>query len=208
MLKAVLIPSIEKVFLDTKMSTLEPLRSANVYRGSDFSFQIALTETTCDAAHRRFVGLSFDGIDQRCGNSNGRPHESADEVCDLDTRTVSMNIGGAYPDEAGVVSFIRTSHLEDGKITITDDIKLDSEKMIELHLTSHAEPKPLGRGRVELADGRVLSYNEELELVIEKIENTKPFEDLHFQSKWGTECLWRICLRIRATEYLATLVIE
>ena len=64
MLKAVLIPSIEKVFLDTKMSTLEPLRSANVYRGSDFSFQIALTETTCDAAHRRFVGLSFDGIDQ------------------------------------------------------------------------------------------------------------------------------------------------
>ena len=64
MLKAILISSLDKVFLDTKLSTLEPLRSANVYRGSTFSFQIAMTESTCDAAHRRFVGLSFEGIEQ------------------------------------------------------------------------------------------------------------------------------------------------
>ena len=64
MLKAILISSLDKVFLDTKLSTLEPLRSANVYRGSTFSFQIAMTETACDAAHRRFVGLSFEGIEQ------------------------------------------------------------------------------------------------------------------------------------------------
>ena len=64
MLKAILISSLDKVFLDTKLSTLEPLRSANVYRGSTLSFQIAMTETACDAAHRRFVGLSFEGIEQ------------------------------------------------------------------------------------------------------------------------------------------------
>ena len=64
MLKAILISSLDKVFLDTKLNTLEPLRSANVYRGSVFSFQIAMTESFCDAPHRRFVGLSVEGIDK------------------------------------------------------------------------------------------------------------------------------------------------
>ena len=64
MLKSVLISSLDKVFLDTRIDTLEPQRSASTYRNSTFSFQIAMTETACDAAHRRFVSLSFDGIEQ------------------------------------------------------------------------------------------------------------------------------------------------
>lgn len=150
---------------------------------------------------------TFDGIDEESAR-NGDPHESKNEVCDLENKTVSMDISGAYPKAAGVLSLVRTSHLEAGKITVTDEVKLDKERLMEFHLTSHAEPKPLGEGRVELADGRVLSYNPELELVIEKITNTKPFEDLHFQSKWDTDCLWRVCLRIKAEEYTCTLTIE
>ncbi len=68
MLKSVLISSLDKVFLDTRIDTLEPLRSANTYRNSTFSFQIAMTETSCDAAHRRFVSLSFDGIEKSALN--------------------------------------------------------------------------------------------------------------------------------------------
>ena len=49
MLKSVLISSLDKVFLDTRIDTLEPLRSASTYRNSTFSFQIAMTETACDA---------------------------------------------------------------------------------------------------------------------------------------------------------------
>ena len=64
MLKAILISSLDKVFLDTKINTLEPLYSASTYRNTTFSFQIAMTETACDAAHRRFVGISLDGIEQ------------------------------------------------------------------------------------------------------------------------------------------------
>lgn len=64
MLKAILISSLDKVFLDTKLNTLEPLRAASTYRNSTFSFQIAMTETACDAPHRRFVGISFDGLEQ------------------------------------------------------------------------------------------------------------------------------------------------
>jgi hypothetical protein len=64
MLRAILISSLDKVFLDTKINTLEPLYSASPYRNTTFSFQIAMTETACDAAHRRFVGISLDGIEQ------------------------------------------------------------------------------------------------------------------------------------------------
>ena len=150
---------------------------------------------------------TFDGIDQECGR-DGDPHASKNEVCDVDNKTVSMDISGAYPKDAGVISLVRTSHLEAGRITVTDEVKLDREREMEFHLTSHAEPKPLEEGRVELADGRVLSYNPELELVIEKIVNTKPFEDLNFKSKWDTDCLWRVCLKVRAKEYTCALTLE
>lgn len=150
---------------------------------------------------------TFDGIDQR-NNGNGISYSSANEICSLEERKVTMDIAGAYPKEAGVLSLVRTSHLEDGRITVTDDVKLDKERTMEFHLTSHAEPKPLGDGRVELADGRVLAYDPALELKIEKVENTKPFEDLHFKSKWGVECLWRVCLVKVAKEYTCKLVIE
>ncbi len=66
MLEAIIIPSLEKCFLDTKINTLEPLRSANVYRGSTFSCQIALTENSLQGYHhhRRFIHVSATGIDE------------------------------------------------------------------------------------------------------------------------------------------------
>ena len=65
MLKATLISSLDKVFLDTKLNTIEPLRSANVYRGSVFSFQIAMTESFCDAPHRRHSFLDIQKVRDR-----------------------------------------------------------------------------------------------------------------------------------------------
>lgn len=62
MLSAILISSLEKCFLDTKINTLEPLREANVYRGGILSLQLAMTETSVSALHRRFVGLDITGI--------------------------------------------------------------------------------------------------------------------------------------------------
>ena len=68
MLEAILISSLEKCFLDTKINTLEPLRSANVYRKGTFSLQIAMTETNIAAIHRRFVWIDADGIDRKALN--------------------------------------------------------------------------------------------------------------------------------------------
>ncbi|MBQ8260493.1 MAG: hypothetical protein IJY97_13135, partial [Clostridia bacterium] len=68
MLRAILISSLEKCFLDTKINTLEPLRSAKVYRKGTYSLQIAMTETNISAAHRRFVWIDVDGIEKNALN--------------------------------------------------------------------------------------------------------------------------------------------
>ena len=161
MLKAVLIPSIEKVFLDTKMSTLEPLRSANVYRGSDFSFQIALTETTCDAAHRRFVGLSFDGIDQSAVTLRTVeliPSYMPEYPTRYDTEYVRTT-PGLYPDLLQPLQMegrvpcvmgqtrtvwvdIDASALEDGMHEITVNV-IDGEDVLPLKLMLNVIPTAL-----------------------------------------------------------------
>lgn len=149
---------------------------------------------------------TFDGMDQVCA-ANGDPRSSRNECCRLDGSCVSMDISGAYPNDAGVISLIRTSSLKEGKITVTDEVKLDRVRRMEFHLTSHAEPKPLADGTLELSDARVLTYDPNLCLRIERVENTKPFEDLNFQEKWGVDCLWRICLSIHAQEYTCRLTV-
>ncbi len=64
MLKAILISSLDKCFLDSKINDFVPIRRANVYRKGILSLQIALTETDPSAAHRRFVKVSAEGIDK------------------------------------------------------------------------------------------------------------------------------------------------
>ena len=147
---------------------------------------------------------TFDGVDQ----VSGALRKSKDEYCDIDNRRVAMDIAEAYPEDLGVLSLVRTSSLDDGRITIEDNVRLDRERYMEFHLTSHREPKLIGEGRVELADNRVLTFDPALEFKAEKIENTKPFEDLNFKSNWDTDCLWRVCLGIKAQEFVCRLIIE
>ncbi len=64
MFKAILISSLDKVFLDSNLNEFAPIRSANVYRKGILSLQIAMTETNPLAAHRRFFKISADGIDE------------------------------------------------------------------------------------------------------------------------------------------------
>lgn len=63
MLKAILISSLDKCFLDSNINDFEPLRRAYVYRKAILSLQIAMTDTSLAAPHRRFVGISVEGID-------------------------------------------------------------------------------------------------------------------------------------------------
>ena len=148
---------------------------------------------------------TIDGIEQQ----NGVNFASKCEVCDVEHKTLTMDIGGAYPAMAGVLSLVRTTSLADGKISVTDDVKLDHEGDIELHFLSVQEPKVVGEGKLELADGRIFSFDKDLALRLDRVENTRlPYEDLNIQAKWGVPCLWRISLSKHASELCAKITIS
>ncbi len=65
MIKAAIISSLDKCFLDSKITEFEPLRDAYIYRNGILSLQIALTENDFPGTHCRFYKVSVDGIDER-----------------------------------------------------------------------------------------------------------------------------------------------
>ena len=142
---------------------------------------------------------TVNGIEQLKGN-----YYSENEVADVENRSLSLNIAKAYPTEAGIISLVRTSHLTDGKITVTDDVKLELEGDIAFHFTCRNEPKLIADCTVDLGDGVTLSYDEALSIEIERVENKcLPYDDLKFKWAWDRECLWRTVFRIRAKEFTA-----
>ena len=135
---------------------------------------------------------------------SGKTRASRCEVCDVKNRCVSMDIADAYPEEAGLVSLVRTSSLEAGKITVTDKVTLREEGDISFHFTSHREPDVIDTGKLVLANGVVMEYDKSLSLTVERIENTKEFEDINVKHQWDVDNLWRITLSARAAELTST----
>ena len=140
-----------------------------------------------------------DGVEQCAGNEY---FASSEERYDLAAKTVSYELKEAFPAEAGILSMRRECKMEDGAVTVKDSVRLESEKEICFNYLTLDEPKILSAGRLEISNGAIFEYNPEgLELVIEKVENTKlPYEDLNFKSVWDRECLFRIVLKATASE--------
>ncbi len=134
---------------------------------------------------------------------------SKDEECDIDSRTVSMNIGDAYPPSAGIESLVRTCHLEDGLITVSDSLSLKAEGEYIFHLNLVNEPKILDGGRVEIGEGRVLSYDADaFSATYSRVENTNlPYDDLNIERWWEVECLFDLKLTSRGEKITCSISI-
>ncbi|MBR2342949.1 MAG: heparinase II/III family protein [Clostridia bacterium] len=148
---------------------------------------------------------TVNGIEQ----ATGRSAASRDEVCDLEGRTVSMELSGAFPEEAGIVSMRRTLALEDKRVTVTDEVVAKEESDISFNFLTLDKPEQIGEGRLAVAQGRTLTYDPSLELVVEKVENTYlPYEDLAIERLWGRPCLWRIRLTAHAAAAKSVITVE
>ena len=143
---------------------------------------------------------SFDGVDEKDG---GR-FASRDEIFDEAAKSFTAEIAGAYPDEAGVISFIRTAALTGGTVTVTYKIKLTGEKKIDMHLMSAFKPVIECDG-IHLAEGRVLTYPTDI-LAVE-IEEFDPV-GMNTKSSWGTEKIWSIHLTATKEEIEYTLTVK
>ena len=139
-----------------------------------------------------------NGIEQK----DGATYASSDEVCDLASKTVTMNLAGAFPEEAGLEKMQRTCQLDGSVVRITDEVVLKEKGDIRFNYLTLDEPKIIEPGKLEIAQGRIFSYTTEgVRLIIEKVENTcLPYDDLNFQNVWERECLWRIVLQCESRE--------
>ncbi len=143
---------------------------------------------------------SFNGVDQK----EGRQYASANDVFKEEEKSHTLEIAGAYQKTAGVVSFVRTSKLSGGIVTINDKITLESEKKIDMHLMSAVLPVIEG-DKIHLAEQRVLHFP--ADLLSAEIEEFDPI-GMNTKSAWGTEKLWRIHLTAVAKEIEYTLTVE
>jgi hypothetical protein len=113
-----------------------------------------------------------------------------------DEHSLSCELRYAYPEEAGIESYIRTSSLKDGVVTIREDITLSEEKEIDFHLMLASEPKIVESGRILLPEGRTLTFDT---LLTAEVEEFDPV-GMDAQGHWGTKVLYRLHFRVDAAK--------
>ena len=147
-----------------------------------------------------------NGVEQFAGKAAA----SSLEEFNGETKTVSMELKNAFPEEAGILSMKRTCHMDKGFLTVTDTVKCENVSEIAFNYLTLDEPKRLGDGRLEISEGKIFEFDPEgLDVEFEKVENKLlPYEDLNFQSIWKRDCLWRIVLKATAKEKTVIVTIK
>ena len=148
---------------------------------------------------------TVDGVEERAESY----YASSEEVCDAERQCVTMEIGGAFPKEAGIISMKRTVHLDGSVVRVTDDVRADHKAEICFNFLTLDEPKVISDGKLGLAEGRVFEFDSEsLDLELERVVNTYlPYDDLNFERLWERECLWRIRLKKKAASAVSSALI-
>lgn len=129
---------------------------------------------------------SFNDIEQR----NGFEFHSDDACYDEKNDRMQLSLKNAYPSESGLIKYIRTGELNGSTVKITDDIQLSELGKINFHLMVADHPIFVGKGIIQLAGGRELSFDQCLNASVEEIV----LEDPAIIRSWQRNSLYRICL--------------
>lgn len=122
---------------------------------------------------------------------------SADSWNNADKAGFTVDIAGAYPEGAGIVSWVRTVELDRTAscVTVTENVDLgEATDAVVSHLLVHGEPVITGN---TAAVGRtVITWPADLfDASVECRDTTK---DASMLNSWGKVGLWRISLKLRS----------
>ena len=131
---------------------------------------------------------SFSGVDQMAGAN----YYATDKIFSESERSLCCELKHAYPDEAGIESYVRKVSLKDGEVTVSESISLKEKKYIDFHLMLSREPKLVETGRISLPEGRTLVFDKSLDVEIEAFDPV----GMNAKGMWGTDVLYRIHFRI------------
>lgn len=121
---------------------------------------------------------------------NGKRYASRDEHYDGVAHCVSMELAGAYPEDAPIDSFIRTCEQNGASLRITDAVRLKATDRIEFRFLTTAEPVLLAPGKISLPEQMTLSFDAALAFEAVAVQT----ENYHPKGAFGTETLWQIRL--------------
>ena len=147
---------------------------------------------------------TVNGIEER----EGKEFSSSDEVCDVEGKSVTMNIAGAFPKDAGIIKMHRTCSLKEGEITVTDEVLCERESDVCFSFVLVDEPKLVEDGVLSVGEDVLMTYDKSLTLSILPICNEKSFEDLNIKRWWGHDNLWRVALTAHGKEAVSKLTIK
>lgn len=139
------------------------------------------------------------GHEQRDGGA----YRSTDVVFDRERTALSAELKDAYPRDAGIISYRRSTCLEGDKVTLTDSFELEREQTVDLHFITCEKPVEQD-GEMILAQGVVMKYDPLLSASVEEF----PVNDRQLQRTWNTPVLWRIHLRARISSGSFTVTFE
>ena len=131
----------------------------------------------------------FNGIPQK----PGAQYRSSDETYDESTGKLTMNLKTAYPVESDIDTYTRSAVLENGVITLEDDVTLNNAGEVAFTFLTVKAPEKI-EGNSFTLQSRTVTFDPSLEMTVEDITCDWP-EVAGIPSNWGTDVMRRIILK-------------
>lgn len=131
----------------------------------------------------------FNGIPQRAG----RQFRSSDEQYDETTGRLTMNLKTAYPAESDIEKYTRSAVLENGAVTLEDDVMLNNAGEVAFTFLVNQAPDNVTENTFTL-HGRTVTFDPSLEMTVEELTCDWP-EVNGIHVSWETDVMRRIILK-------------
>lgn len=143
---------------------------------------------------------SFGGVDQK----DGTQYKATDVSYNEKTHTLKAELREAYLPDAGIKSYTREISMQDGVVTLTENVNLSEAKEIDFHMMTCVKPEIKKNGTIALNMGRVLTYDTLLKAEVEEFDPV----GMTTMHSWNTEKLYRIHFRIKTDKCNVTFTIK
>lgn len=172
---------------------------SGIYTKRTFSSERYTIWSTASDYHNCAI---FNGIPQR----EGRNYRSSTEKYDETTGKLTLDLTAAYPVESDIERYTRSAVLENGVVTIEDDVTLKNAGTVAFTFLVTQAPESVTENGFTLS-GRTVSFDPSLEYRLEEL--TCDWQEVsNIPSNWDTDVMRRIVLsskeKTKSKKYIIT----
>lgn len=132
---------------------------------------------------------TINGVTQE----KGKVFRTEDHVYDEKTGGLNMSLKNAYPPEADIASYTRGAVLENGFVTVTDEISLNNDGEVMFSFICNVLPEKL-TDTTFVINERTISFDTSLSYNVEELDKTWP-EVAGIPKGWDADVLHRVTLK-------------